>query len=202
MSNERTASVCLFIPGYLPSVLKRIASAPGSLLERLNTTTSSKSAPLLHIGCEEAIGPIEPPTELLTRIQSFLAAIATSNEVLSQENPEDIDIENVPENVEQYIEMNLGLGVFETKRPKSGSRSVTPSSEAESSSDETLSESESYSSCSDSEEGSESSSSSYDSDAASGSESQSGSSVDIKLISSRPIKPLPRRVSQQAKMEV
>ncbi|KAF8138772.1 hypothetical protein EV363DRAFT_1314739, partial [Boletus edulis] len=47
---------------------------------------------------------------VLERVQAFLPAIATSNEALSRQNPEDINIENIPEDEERYIEMNLGLG--------------------------------------------------------------------------------------------
>ncbi|KAF8558706.1 hypothetical protein OG21DRAFT_1493574 [Imleria badia] len=208
----------------------------GALLERLNTTSPSSSVSpnsLLNVGHERSPGPVEPPAELLARVQAFLPAISASNEALSQQNPEDVDIENVPEDEERYIEMvrpisfspprlaesrmaiwaplltkafqNLGLGVFEAKRrhdPESGDRSP-PFSDADSTSDVTSSESGSDSaSSSNSEEESDSESDSSSSDADSDVESQSGSSVEMKPISSRPIKPLPRRVSQQAKLEV
>ena len=42
---------------------------------------------------------------MLARIEAFLPAISASNEALSRQNPEDVDIENVPEDEERYIEM-------------------------------------------------------------------------------------------------
>ena len=42
---------------------------------------------------------------VLARIKAFLPAISASNESLSQQKPEDIDMENVAEDEEQYIEM-------------------------------------------------------------------------------------------------
>ncbi|KAH0840186.1 hypothetical protein J3R83DRAFT_1181 [Lanmaoa asiatica] len=174
----------------------------GTLLERLNTTSPSSSVapnPLFNIRRERAPGPVEPPTALLARIKAFLPAISASNETLSRERPEDINIENVREDEEEYIEMNLGLGVFEAKpRRKPGSRSTSPSSdtESESTSDTTSSESESDSELSrSSSEDSDSSSDSANDD--SDSEPQLVLPVDMKLISSRPIKPLPR-----AKLEI
>ena len=139
--------------------------------------------------------------------------------------PEDIDIEKIAVDDNQYIEMvcpvppplhlrlyahiskrscsrgpfpqNLGVGVLEAKQPGSGSRSASPSfSDADSNSNSSSSESGSGSFRSGSEEESESNSSS--SDEGSDSESDSGSSVDMKPVFSRPIKPLPRRVSRQA----
>ncbi|CAL1693839.1 unnamed protein product [Somion occarium] len=58
---------------------------------------------------------VEPPSELLCRLQSFLPELAASNAELvhrAREDPRSVDIENV-EDESRYIEMNLGLGVFE-----------------------------------------------------------------------------------------
>jgi hypothetical protein len=155
-----------------------------------------------NIGHEPSPGPVEPPTELLSRVQAFLPAISAANEALSQRNPADIDIENVAGDEAQYIEMNLGLGIFEAKRrPETGSRSPH-SSDAESTSDGT-SESESDPEVSISSSDDSESDSSFDDDYGdSDVGSQSGSSVDMEPVSSRRIKPLPRRVSQQPKLEV
>ncbi|ORX94084.1 hypothetical protein K493DRAFT_352795 [Basidiobolus meristosporus CBS 931.73] len=60
---------------------------------------------------------ISPPSNLLERLQSFLPQIAEANQKLQtqlEEDPSSVDIENVEEE-EGYIEMNLGLGVFEEK---------------------------------------------------------------------------------------
>ncbi|OSC98851.1 hypothetical protein PYCCODRAFT_1454133 [Trametes coccinea BRFM310] len=56
-----------------------------------------------------------PPSDLLQRVQAFLPELAASNADLirrARENPESVDIENVGDE-ERYIEMNLGLGVFD-----------------------------------------------------------------------------------------
>ncbi|KAJ2630355.1 hypothetical protein GGF44_004102, partial [Coemansia sp. RSA 1694] len=66
---------------------------------------------------------IEPPSDLLSRLHSFLPQIAEANkrlEVDIAEDPRKLDIENVDENEEQYIEMDLGLGVFDMKPKKDG----------------------------------------------------------------------------------
>jgi len=56
---------------------------------------------------------LDPPnsTKLLSRVQAFLPQLEASNAILAQADPKSVDIENVPEGA-QYIEMNLGLGVF------------------------------------------------------------------------------------------
>ena len=51
---------------------------------------------------------------VLARVQAFLPAISASNEALSQAKPEDIDIENVPEGEEQYIEMVCPIALLST----------------------------------------------------------------------------------------
>ncbi|KAF9238843.1 hypothetical protein BU15DRAFT_75064 [Melanogaster broomeanus] len=183
----------------------------GSLLERLNVTSASASAQtppsaLLNVtDHKHTRGPIEPPNELLARVQAFLPAIQASNAALAGENPEDVDIENLREDEEQYIEMNLGLGVFESKRPQTGSGSESTSSGSESESEsESGSGTDDVDSSSDSESGSEDDAdvSSTDDNSESDPDSDSGSSVDMSPVIPRPIKPLPRRVSHQARIEV
>ncbi|KAJ1855315.1 hypothetical protein LPJ73_002355 [Coemansia sp. RSA 2703] len=64
---------------------------------------------------------VEAPSDLLSRLQAFLPQIAEANkklEVDSAEDPSKLDIENVNEDDEQYIEMDLGLGVFDMKPKK------------------------------------------------------------------------------------
>ncbi|KAJ2396933.1 hypothetical protein GGI05_000895, partial [Coemansia sp. RSA 2603] len=64
---------------------------------------------------------VEAPSDLLSRLQAFLPQIAEANkklEVDAAEDPSKLDIENVNEDVEQYIEMDLGLGVFDMKPKK------------------------------------------------------------------------------------
>ncbi|KAJ2784014.1 hypothetical protein GGI15_002388 [Coemansia interrupta] len=67
---------------------------------------------------------VEAPSDLLSRLQAFLPQIAEANkklEVDAAEDPSKLDIENVNEDDEQYIEMDLGLGVFDMKPKKNSS---------------------------------------------------------------------------------
>ncbi|KAJ2402711.1 hypothetical protein GGI23_000516 [Coemansia sp. RSA 2559] len=69
---------------------------------------------------------MEPPSALLSRLQSFLPQIAEANKKLEDdmaEDPSKLDIENVEDSTSQYIEMDLGLGVFDMK-PKKDSEKV------------------------------------------------------------------------------
>lgn len=127
---------------------------------------------------------------VLSRLQAFLPQLEASNAELArraQADPSSVDIENIPEGAEQYIEMvriknmisislyslrpslqNLGLGVFEDR-----------------SNQEDVDMSDTSSDSSDSSSNSESSSSDDD-DSDSSSETNSSHPT-------RPIKPLPRR---------
>ncbi|KAG2155121.1 uncharacterized protein EDB93DRAFT_136765 [Suillus bovinus] len=164
----------------------------GTLLEQLNSSSSSPSRntsnaapPTFDFG-ERKTYAVDAPSELLARIQDFLPRLKEENDSLAQrirENPSSVDIENIEEDVGQYIEMNLGLGVLET-RPKDSE----PHSDEDSESEDSL-----WSSSSDSSSESESESDGSDSDSSSESDS---SSIDIKAVSSRPLKPLPRRTAQ------
>ncbi|KAJ2156540.1 hypothetical protein GGF46_005117 [Coemansia sp. RSA 552] len=61
---------------------------------------------------------VEPPSDLLSRLQAFLPQIAEANEKLETDvakDPSKHDIENVGSDERQYIEMDLGLGVFDMK---------------------------------------------------------------------------------------
>ncbi|KAF9154514.1 hypothetical protein BG015_000733 [Linnemannia schmuckeri] len=59
-------------------------------------------------------------SDLLSRLEDFLPKIKEANAQLDQQlkaDPKAVDIENVDEeNGEQYIEMDLGLGVFDLKK--------------------------------------------------------------------------------------
>ncbi|KAG1087401.1 hypothetical protein G6F42_020623 [Rhizopus arrhizus] len=54
---------------------------------------------------------------VLSRVQAFLPQLKNANEQLEKADPSKLDIENVDEEDGQYIEMNLGLGVYEEKKP-------------------------------------------------------------------------------------
>ncbi|KAF9783542.1 hypothetical protein BJ322DRAFT_160495 [Thelephora terrestris] len=118
---------------------------------------------------------VEPPAELLDRVRQFLPQLAESNASLSTRDEHDLDIENVSEDNPYYIEMNLGLGVFEYGGR--GTRSVDETSASSSSSSSSTSEGDSE----------ESDSSSLDS---------SSENEDDAQVAARPKKPLPRRARQ------
>ncbi|KIM63679.1 hypothetical protein SCLCIDRAFT_1214068 [Scleroderma citrinum Foug A] len=114
-----------------------------SLLERLNDASSSTNVStdpqdILNIS-ERNTHPVAPPTELLARVQSFLPAIHASNEALAQKSRDEVNVENVEEDEELYIEMNLGLGVFETKRRRSTTSESSTESDSSSSEDDSSS---------------------------------------------------------------
>ncbi|CAO3637684.1 unnamed protein product [Mucor hiemalis] len=60
---------------------------------------------------------VGPSSDILSRVQAFLPQLQKANEQLETANPKTLDIENVEEEDGQYIEMNLGLGVYEEKKP-------------------------------------------------------------------------------------
>jgi len=145
-----------------------------TLLERTNNSASLTNAPAagsslvfpMSVDNHESPHPIDPSSELLERVRNFLPQLADSNAALAQQAPDAIDIENVGEDQEHYVEMNLGLGVFEY-------RGKPPNPEISSSSDsDTKSESSSNDSSSDSE---------------------SSTEISLTACSSRPMKPLPKR---------
>ncbi|KAF8059468.1 hypothetical protein FPV67DRAFT_442772 [Lyophyllum atratum] len=120
---------------------------------------------------------VPPPTDLLSRVHAFLPALEASNTLLEQrvlQDPESVDIENVDVSMGQYIEMNLGLGIFETRNKDAAMSSSSTSSSFTSSS-------------------SGFSDSTSDSDPSDDSDSDS----DVEIVTSfnpiRPTKPLPRR---------
>ncbi|KAJ3015095.1 hypothetical protein HKX48_004779 [Thoreauomyces humboldtii] len=57
----------------------------------------------------------DPPSALLSRVAAFLPQLSAANAVLDHHmDPSDLDIENLGDGDERYIEMNLGVGVFDT----------------------------------------------------------------------------------------
>ncbi|KAI0666433.1 hypothetical protein C8Q78DRAFT_1072385 [Trametes maxima] len=173
-----------------------------SLLSRLNSFPSNSSStgtlapPRPFDFGDRSTLTVAPPLELLSRVQAFLPELAASNAELARrarEDPESVDIENLGEDQQQYIEMNLGLGVFDHRGDlPSGipvadvdldARMADPSSSSESDTDD-------------------SSTSSDDSSDSSGLEDESPSEVDSDLHidaspgdkdEPRPKRPLPRR---------
>ncbi|KAI8643391.1 hypothetical protein BD408DRAFT_414832 [Parasitella parasitica] len=50
------------------------------------------------------------------QVQAFLPQLKTANECLENKDLSELDIENVNDEDGQYIEMNLGLGVYGEKK--------------------------------------------------------------------------------------
>ncbi|KAF8624631.1 hypothetical protein AX15_005785 [Amanita polypyramis BW_CC] len=101
-------------------------------LEKLNASSSAKipSPPLKFDFGNRTTCLVAPPTELLARVQAFLPQIEASNAVLVQQveaDPESVNMEHVDDSMEQYIEMNLGLGVFEDRSRKNGAETLSSS---------------------------------------------------------------------------
>ncbi|KAH9040277.1 hypothetical protein EDB83DRAFT_2411068 [Lactarius deliciosus] len=154
-----------------------------NILERLNgdgpsETPTEPSHLSFDFGDRRTFG-VDPPTELLSRVQQFLPQLEQSNAELAHRDPQSIDIEHIEETDERVIQMNLGLGVFEQRRAGASS--------AESGSD-TTSESDSDSSSSSSSSSSASSSSS----SSTGSDSED-EDEDAASHPRREIRPLPKR---------
>ncbi|KAF8875160.1 hypothetical protein BD779DRAFT_1564154 [Infundibulicybe gibba] len=155
-----------------------------TVFQKLNASTGHKKIPLFSsfdFG-DRTTYAVPPSTELLSRVQAFLPQMEASNNLLAQRvqvDPKEVDIENVNEGVGHYIEMNLGLGVFEDR-----AHSAAPNSQ-----DTEMSTSSSDTSESDSESDSD-----VDTDAS--------SEIITSFLPSRPIKPLPRRFSRRPQIIV
>jgi hypothetical protein len=156
-----------------------------SYLEKLNSSshTVSASQPVLQkfdFG-DRSTFTVKPPTELLSRVQAFLPQLEASNAILAQrsrEDPNSIDIEHIADGMDQYIEMNLGLGLFEDRSHEN----------AQCDDDCEMS----ISSSSDTSDISE-----RDNDPNSDVDSNASSEIIITcFVPSRPIKPLPRRLNK------
>ncbi|KAI8973129.1 hypothetical protein BD414DRAFT_425179 [Trametes punicea] len=180
-----------------------------ALLSRLNAASSTgpnSGTPLqrpLSFGDGSAF-PAGPSVDLLQRVQAFLPELAASNAELlrrARENPESVDIENVGEDQEQYIEMNLGLGVFEHRGELPPGIPVA-NVDLDASMDDADASSDSGNSGDESFDTSSSSSDSASVDSSEESSSAGDSDSDVNIIASskekqemRPMKPLPRRKS-------
>ncbi|KZT40019.1 hypothetical protein SISSUDRAFT_1060674 [Sistotremastrum suecicum HHB10207 ss-3] len=120
--------------------LKRLGESRA--LERTNESVSTKPEPktaTFDFG-DRTTYDIPPPTDLLKRVEAFLPQLEASNALLQQrveQNPHDVNIEHIDDEDGQYVEMNLGLGVFKQKRTESeGSSSEEVSSSEDSDSDD------------------------------------------------------------------
>ncbi|CAO3697406.1 unnamed protein product [Rhizopus microsporus] len=59
--------------------------------------------------------------DVLSRVQAFLPHIQQANQQLLTKDTSELNIENVNEDEGQYIEMNLGLGVYDLRNKDDGS---------------------------------------------------------------------------------
>ncbi|KAF9443765.1 hypothetical protein P691DRAFT_737425 [Macrolepiota fuliginosa MF-IS2] len=154
-----------------------------SLLEKLNSEAKPQTPagpPKFDFG-DRSTCAVNPPSELLSRVQAFLPQLQASNETLTQrmqEDPDSVNIEHVSDNVDRYIQMNLGLGVFEDRSRKTQEDHDTEMSSTSSSSSEGLNQ-----------DGSD-----VDSDAS--------SEIITSFVPVRPIKPLPRRSLNRARPQI
>ncbi|KII88262.1 hypothetical protein PLICRDRAFT_68389, partial [Plicaturopsis crispa FD-325 SS-3] len=100
-------------------------------LEKMNTEPSRMTPrPLNFDFGDRSTHAVDPPSELLARVQAFLPVLEASNAALSQklkDDPQSVDIENISQDAEQVIEMNLGLGVFEERQSGASSDNETAS---------------------------------------------------------------------------
>ncbi|KLO11309.1 hypothetical protein SCHPADRAFT_906103 [Schizopora paradoxa] len=134
---------------------------------------------------------VQPPTQLLQRLQEFLPQLEADNAALlqrAQQNPESVDIEHLDQPDAQYIEMNLGLGVF-TMRDGTGSTSSSSSSATDSESNRNETDDDSSSSDSDSDSESTSAASQSADHGNAGTSIHSG----VDAHPRRPMRPLPNR---------
>ncbi|KAG6839285.1 hypothetical protein H0H87_001269, partial [Tephrocybe sp. NHM501043] len=81
-----------------------------STLEKLNTLSSSlfSSTRPFNLPEQRSRPHAIPPSALLARVQAFLPALEASNAQLEQQrqaDPASVDIENVGDDAERFIEM-------------------------------------------------------------------------------------------------
>ncbi|KAG0245667.1 hypothetical protein B0O80DRAFT_439258 [Mortierella sp. GBAus27b] len=93
-------------------------SSRDELISNLLTGNKSSDEPKETPSTERKTFRVQ--SDLIGRLEDFLPKIKEANAKLEEQfkaDPKSVDIENVDEKSgEQYIEMNLGLGVFDLKR--------------------------------------------------------------------------------------
>ncbi|KAI0764687.1 hypothetical protein C8Q74DRAFT_1283401 [Fomes fomentarius] len=174
------------------------------LFTKLNSSSMATPDPRAFDFGDRSTFAVEPPLELLSRIQAFLPELAASNADLlrrARQDPSSVDIESVGAEEGRYIEMNLGVGVFDHH----GSLPPgIPIADVDINLEQDDTRMDDSSSDSDASSSSSSDSSDSGSDSGSDTDAHSGSEVDIVLspsasasaqttVTTRPIKPLPRR---------
>ncbi|KAH7335482.1 hypothetical protein B0J17DRAFT_670329 [Rhizoctonia solani] len=116
-----------------------------SRVEELLASTPSRSEQTINLppkSLEELRSASLPVNhDLLSRLEAFLPAMHESTQQLQQQaqsDPSSLDIEHLDPSTQEYIEMNLGLGVYESRPNQSHTTSSSDSdSDASSDSDST-----------------------------------------------------------------
>ncbi|KAI8338466.1 hypothetical protein BC941DRAFT_422980 [Chlamydoabsidia padenii] len=111
--NKQTHSTDLLnIPGKNKTLAKLLADQKLTPSKRVEQDQDTPMIPPPEL---RKTFKIDPNNDILSRVQSFLPQLEAANQQLQTMDPAKLDIENVEEDGEQYIEMNLGLGVYDTK---------------------------------------------------------------------------------------
>lgn len=86
------------------------------ILEKLlSDNTTNTTIPTIPPPEQRKTFKMDMNNDILSRVQSFLPQLQTANEQLKEKDPSQLDIENV-EDSQPYIEMNLGLGVYDMNK--------------------------------------------------------------------------------------
>ncbi|KAL7317171.1 hypothetical protein PS15m_003563 [Mucor circinelloides] len=113
MSNTNHSSDLLNVGGK-KKALDDLVNASNNA-SKSNKSINDISSMLMDTGDKKTF-PVGQ-SDILSRVQAFLPQLKNANEQLEKADPSKLDIENVDEEDGQYIEMNLGLGVYEEKKP-------------------------------------------------------------------------------------
>ncbi|KAG2185644.1 hypothetical protein INT44_002437 [Umbelopsis vinacea] len=106
-----------------PSRSEAIAKLLSDTTETLQKPSTDSAPPTIPPPELRKTFKMPVKSDLMTRLQTFLPELESANRQLDQQvslDPKKVDIENVDDS-EQYIEMNLGLGVFEEKKASASS---------------------------------------------------------------------------------
>ncbi|CAO0794612.1 unnamed protein product [Mucor circinelloides] len=113
MSNKNHSSDLLNVGGKKKALDDLVNTSNNA--SKSNKSINDISSMLMDTGDKKTF-PVGQ-SDILSRVQAFLPQLKNANEQLEKADPSKLDIENVDEEDGQYIEMNLGLGVYEEKKP-------------------------------------------------------------------------------------
>ncbi|ORX48790.1 hypothetical protein DM01DRAFT_1338448 [Hesseltinella vesiculosa] len=97
----------LNIPGKSKTIAKLLSDQSASL--------PAPSAPSLPSPPDRKTFKMDMNDDLLARVQAFLPQMQVANSALKSQDLSKLDIENLEGKEDNYIEMNLGLGVYDIK---------------------------------------------------------------------------------------